>query len=164
MSPVLMAAIYLTLLIAVAVIILKVRDWMSALFYRIRNPPALLEAQRQSFESRLRAPDWRFYESQLQRPVPPALQDLFSPRFLSAPALCLGETYLFLSPIDAAGLKENWVAPGVVPFAYSEADPIYLKPGPSATNAVFITYHDGDDTEELAPSIEAFAAGLRVAT
>ena len=114
-------------------------------------------------ESRVRAPDWGFLESQLQRPVPPALQALFRSNFISAPALYFGETYLFLSPIDCAALDENWVLRGVVPFAYSEADPIYLKPGPTTANAVFITYHDGNDTEELAPSIEAFTAGLRVA-
>jgi len=83
---------------------------------------------------------------------------------LSAPTLCFGETRLFLSPIDAAALQENWVTPGIVPFAYSEADPIYLKPGSTASNAVFITYHDGNDTVELAPSIEAFARELGVAT
>ena len=54
--------------------------------------------------------------------------------------------------------------PGVLPFAYSDADPIYLKPGANASNAVFITYHDGNDTVELAHSIEAFAIGLGVAT
>jgi len=162
MSPVLLSVVCLAGLLSVAVIILRVRD--RAVAIKSRQPHAALEAQRQAFERRVRAPDWHFYGSYLQRPVPSALQTLFCPRFLSAPALCFGETRLFLSPIDEAALQENWVAPGVVPFAYSEADPIYLKPGPAASNAVFITYHDGNATEELAPSVEAFANELRAAT
>ena len=90
--------------------------------------------------------------------------ELFSPQNLSALRLDIDGVRLFLSPLDSQALRENWVAPGVLPFAYSEADPIYLKPGANTSNAVFITYHDGSSTEELAPTIEAFAAALHVAT
>jgi len=162
MSPALLSIIYLAALLSCAVVVLKLRDRVLAM--RRRQSHAILEAQRRAFERRLRAPDWQFYESYLQRQIPPALQTLFGPTLLSAPTLCFGETRLFLSPIDAAALQENWVTPGIVPFAYSEADPIYLKPGSTASNAVFITYHDGNDTVELAPSIEAFARELGVAT
>ena len=164
MSLLLFGSFYLAALFTVAFIILQIRDAVSARRYKKQNPPAVLEARRQLFESRARAPDWKFLESQLLRPVPPALQALFCSEFLTAPALYFGETDLYLSPIDAIGLEENWVVPGVLPFAYSEADPIYLKVGPITSNAVFITYHDGNCTEELAPSIEAFAEGLRIAT
>ena len=39
----------------------------------------------------------------------------------------------------------------------------YRKVGPAASDAVFITYHDGNCTEELAPNIEVFScSGPRV--
>jgi len=112
----------------------------------------------------VRSPDWVFYQSHLQRPVPQALRSLFTSANFSASQLRFGEIELYLSPIDSQALADNWVVPGVLPFAYSDADPIYLKPGANASNAVFITYHDGNDTVALAHSIEAFAIGLGVAT
>jgi len=155
---------YVTSLLALAVAILKVSDWLRSYRYRKDCTPAARAARQQLFEGRAHSPDWDLYESHLQRPVPEALRALFTATNLSASGLRFGEIDLYLSPVDAEGLKENWVIPGVLPFAYSEADPIYLRFGPNTSNAVFITYHDGGDTQELAPSIEAFAAGLGVAT
>ena len=164
MSLAVLAIVYLASLLAMAVVILVVFDRISALISRIRNPPALLAEQKHLFESRVHSPDWTFLESQLQRPVPPALRRVFSPEFLSAPALYFGDIHIALAPIDPAALDENWIVPGVVPFAYSDGDPIYLKPGPTTADSVFITYHDGNDTEQLTSEMEAFAAGLRPAT
>ena len=163
MSLAVMAVVYLASLAAIAIVILLVVDRFSALAAALRNPPALRAQQQRLFESRVGSPDWDFLEAHLQRPVPPALRRLFSPEFLAAQSLHFRDVYIALAPIDAAALAENWVAPGVVPFACSDGDPIYLLPGPTMADAVFITYHDGNDTEQLATDIETFVASLRTA-
>ena len=164
MSSVLIGAVGLSVLIGTGILVLTMSDAASALVRRVRNPPAVLEARREAFEIRTRSPDWNLYEAHLERSVPQALTELFCSKYLSAPALYFNDMRLFLAPIDASALQENWIAPGMLPFAYSEADPIYLRPGAAASNAVFITYHDGNDTEQLSPTIEAFAATIRAAT
>ena len=164
MTDVFIGVGYVASLLAIAIAILKVSDFVRACRNKEHNTPAARAARRQLFESRVRSPDWVFYQSHLQRPVPQALRSLFTSANFSASQLRFGEIELYLSPIDSQALADNWVVPGVLPFAYSDADPIYLKPGANASNAVFITYHDGNDTVALAHSIEAFAIGLGVAT
>lgn len=153
--------LYLLGLLGIAVLILKLNDLISSLIWRLRNPPAKLASQRLEYEKRLHSPDWTFYEQHLQRSAPNALRAVYlSEELLSRPHY-FQDCYLAFSPIDTTALAEAWVLPNVVPFAESEGDPIYLKPGVHSENEVFITYHDGGDTELLATSVETFIAGLR---
>ncbi len=163
MHPALVGAIYLVALFALAVVLLMLKDRLSMLAWRIRNPPAKIAAQRERSEQRLRSPDWVFYEQHLQRPVPAVLRETFATEDRLSGAYHFSDFYVTFAPIDGAALGESWVLPGVVPFAESDGDPIFLKPGASTPNAVFIAFHDGGGSEELAPSVEAFVAGLRVA-
>ena len=64
------------------------------------------------------------------------------------------------APIDRERLRDAWGIADVVAFAESNGDPIYLKPGRDADDSVFITFHDGGDTELLAPSVEQFLERL----
>jgi cell wall assembly regulator SMI1 len=50
----------------------------------------------------------------------------------------------------------------LVPFATSDCgDPIYLRPGPSEPDKVYVTYHDEDKTEVLADSVAEFLTKVR---
>ena len=121
---------------------------------------------RRACEARIANPDWTFYESHLQRPAPAALRELYSDREL---VLTNGTEYdenhdiSTFEPLDEAALVDTHEIFGfdVVPIANSDGDIIYLRPGPTETDAVFITYHDGGDTEQLAPDVSAFLQRLR---
>jgi hypothetical protein len=137
--------------------------FMNAIF-RWRNPPEKLAAEKAEVERRLLNPDWQFYERHLGRPAPAALRTAFADH-----ALLLSEDLEFQEthsiqfwPIDEKCREESrkWLGLDVVPFANSNDDLIYLKPGPNESDAVFITYHDGGDTEILVPSVNAFLANL----
>ena len=151
----------LSALIVLCVILLVARDRVAKIVWRIKNPPEKLAAQRAAFEHRLRTPDWQFYAEHLQRPVPISLPAAYAKPGLITKAHVFGDYYVTFAPIDRKTLTEAWVLPGVVAFAESDGDPIFLKVGASASDSVFIAYHDGGGTEELAPSVEAFLSELR---
>lgn len=148
-------------LLGLAVLICLISDRATALISRLRNPPDKIAAQRLQFERRLLAPDWEFYREHLGRPVPEALKHAFSTAALVLSPHNFSDFYVAFSPIDKAALDETWVLPGVVAFADSDGDPIFLKPGATSPDSVHIAFHDGGGTEELAPNVEAFLAGLR---
>ena len=162
MNAALVGTVYLLVLVGLAILLLLSRDRVAAAVYRWRNPPEKLLAERAAFSSRLQAPDWALFGNYLQRSVPSALQGWLNDASATAQEYRFGEFRVAFSPIDQTALAEAWVLPGVLPFAECEGDPIYLKPGAESENGVFITYHDGGDTEELAPSVEAFLGQLRV--
>jgi len=146
----------------VAIAILLLKDLASRAIRRIRNPPAKLEAARRQYEARLLKPDWAFYEEHLGRPVPQVVVKLFADAERLFHTYRFGDNFVQFAPLDAEGMAEaEWILPGIVPFANSNGDPIYLRPGASEENIVHITYHDGGDTYELAPSIEQFMAQLQ---
>jgi hypothetical protein len=160
MSVALIGAVYLLVVFGAAMLALMARDRFNAARWRRRNPPERIAEERRRLERRLVTPDWLFYAEHLQRPVPAALVSWF------ANARGVTETYAFddylieFVPIDPEALRDRWVVAGVVAFAESNGDPIYLKPGAGADESVFITFHDGGDTELLAGSVEQFLAGL----
>jgi hypothetical protein len=154
------AATSLLIVYGTAVLALMARDRFMAARWRKRHPPERIAEERRRHERRLVTPDWLFYGEYLQRPVPAALVSWFSN------AAALTATYAFddhlvdFVPIDRDAVREAWVVPRIVVFAESDANPIYLKPGQSTDDAVFITFHDGGDTEVLASSVEQFLANL----
>lgn len=70
-----------------------------------------------------------------------------------------------LEPLDARSLVDDVDGRGiVVPIARTDAgDPIYMRAGAGEADAVYITHHDGSDTQVLAVSVDAFVTALRVA-
>lgn len=162
------ALVCVALLIGVPIVILVLRDRISDAFWRRRNPPEKIAADRQAYEARIASPNWPFYERHIQRPAPEALRALYSDREL---VLTNGTHYddnYYIStfePLDEAALVDTRDLFGfdIVPFANSDGNPIYLRPGPTETDVVCITYHDGGDTEQLAPNLSTFLQRLREA-
>ena len=161
MHVALVGALVLVVFLAIAVLLLVLNDRMSALVWRFRNPPGKVAAQELRYEERLRSPDWVFYESHLQRLPPAALREAFLSEGLRSRAHQFSDFHIAFAPIDRTALTDAWVLPGIVPFAESDGDPICLRPDATTADVVFIAFHDGGDTEELAPSVEAFLAGLK---
>lgn len=126
---------------------------------------AELRAERERY---IRQPDWEFLESHLARQVPSALKELYEDlnlvlsEDLDYSEIC---SICFFESISHDGIwKDSRL--GYDPFVFAMSnfgDPIYLKPGPDETDAVYITYHDGGDTETLASSMEDFLIRLRAA-
>ncbi len=162
----LMALGYIAVLVVLAVAFCWLSDRASTALWRWRNPPDKLAADRRAFEQCLLCPDWGFYERHLQRPAPPALRELFADTSLLLTNGCKYDDAHYISrfePLDETALvtARDWLGFDCVPFANSDGDSIYLRPGPSESDAVFITYHDGGDTEQLAPDVAAFLQRLR---
>lgn len=160
-----MALGYLAVLVVLAIAFCWLKDRFTSALWRWRNPPEELAAKRHAFEQRLLHPDWEFYERHLQRPAPSALRELFANhRLLLANDCGYYEDYYIstFEPLDETALVDarQWVGYDIVPFANSEGDSIYLRPGSSESDAVFITYHDGGDTEKIAPDVSTFLQRL----
>jgi hypothetical protein len=144
--------------------------FLAALFRRnATKSTQTLADERDQLIQRLHRPDWQFFEEHLQRPVPPALKRLFANALLvehSGRPLMFGEIHVTaFEPIDREATvdAQEWLGLEVVPIASSDGDLIYLRPGASHSDAVYITYHDGGDTEVLAEDAEAFVSALEKA-
>jgi hypothetical protein len=147
------------LLIGLPVLILWLRDRVSHAVWRYRNPPEKIAADRRAYEERILCPDWAFYERHLQRPAPTALRELYADRSLvTAQGINYSDSdYIStFEALDKQGLLDTrpWLGFDAVAVATSGAgDPIYLRPGSSESNKVYITYHDGGETEVFAESV-----------
>lgn len=156
-----MVVVGLVALIGLSVLTLLARDRVANILWRFKNPPAKVAAQLAAFERTLKSPNWQFYAEHLQRAVPlPLIAAYTEPCLITEPHY-FTDYYVTFSPIDRQALLEAWVLPDVVAFAESNGDPIFLKVGASASDSVFIAYHDGGGTEELAPNVETFLSALR---
>ena len=158
----------IVVLVALAVGFCWLNDRFMDVMWRWRNPPEKQAAEQRAHEARITNPDWAFYERHLQRPAPASLRELYSDqRLLLSCGIDFDESHRISSfqPLDPAGLVETRDLLGfdVVPFADSEGDLIYLRPGPTEKNAVYILYHDGSDTEELAADVSLFVGKVRQA-
>jgi hypothetical protein len=154
------------LLVGVPVGILGLRDLVNRARHGRRNTPEKVAAERRAFEERLFHPDWEFYERHLQRPAPAALRELYADRALLTASLDYdeGEVINTFNPLDEQGLLDTgeWLGFDVVATATSDfGDPIYLRPGRAEPDTVYITHHDGGDTEKFAESVAAMLERLR---
>jgi hypothetical protein len=140
---------------------------ISRVFWRWRNPPEKIEAERKAYQQRVRQPDWAFYEQHLQRPVPAVLRELYADH-----ALILAEDIDYseeqwlsgfgaIQPVDLQKYRELLGHDLVAIAGALGDDPIYLRPGPTEPNVVYVTYHDGGDTEPFAPDVETFVKTVR---
>jgi hypothetical protein len=135
---------------AFAVLVVK----LPQIIWRIRNPPEKIEEQRREYEARLLRPDWQFYERHLLRPVPVALRRLFDQQdILDRLGVMFdldgAKIYVTgLCPIDEQGLEDarSYFQLDIVPFADSDGDVYFLKPGLNESNAVYEAFfHESND-------------------
>jgi hypothetical protein len=147
--------------------ILWLRDCVNRARHRWRNPPEKIAADRITFEERLLRPDWDFYERHLQRPVPSALRELYADRALITACghdYTIADRISTFSPLDERGLLDTkpWLGFDAVAIATSDfGDPIYLRPGQAEGDVVYITHHDGGDTDVFADSVAEMIKRLR---
>jgi hypothetical protein len=164
-SSIIAIAIFCVLLVALALGVLLLIDRLRQAIWRRRNPPEKLAAERRAFEERLLQPDWSFYERHLQRPVPAALRQLYADHRLVVSSFQYDDLHYIstFEPLDESALVDSreWLGFDVVPFANSDGDSIYLRPGATERDTVFITYHNGSDTEEFAPDLSTFLERAR---
>ena len=162
MVATLVIAAIIIAIVGLAAFILKVVDRLGVALWRRRNPSEKLETDRKALEERLTIPDWDFYESHLQRPAPKTLREIYTRRWLITGAKrlhCCGFEICF-EPLDAQALCDIFEIE-VVPIATTDfGDPIYLRPGPMEGDIVYITYHDGGDTEVFAKSVDEMLAKI----
>jgi hypothetical protein len=161
-------AIIVLIFIGLPVVILVARDRMARA--RRDHPATRLRviADRQPRETRLLAPDWTCVERHLQRPTPRALRELYADRTLVTQRDIRFSTDCTISsfePLDEQALADarEWLGFTAVVFATTqEGDAIYLRSGPAeGGDVVYLTHHDGGDTEVLATTIDEMLDALR---
>ena len=124
-------------------------------------------AEQQSHDRRLLNPDWANVERYLQRPVPLGLRELYADRALITRRDLRwsdDQTISAFEPLDAEAILDATRAFGfpAVPIATTDfGDLVYLRPGAAEGDVVYVTYHDGGDTEVFAGSVAPMLAALR---
>ena len=124
-------------------------------------------AEQQSHDERLLRPDWPHIERYLQRPVPSALRELYADHALMARRdLRWSDDHTISSfePLDEEAIQEATRALGfeAVPIATTDfGDLVYLSPGATEPDAVYVAHLDGGDTGIFAESVAALAATMR---
>ena len=151
--------------VVIALLILWIKDRIEDMLDRRRATSPKAVAERRARQVRLLNPDWAFYERHLQRPAPAALRELFADHALITSQNLDWEDDVWLSafaPLHEQDYRNRWLDLDVVAFATNMyGDPIYLKPGPLEADTVYVTYHDGGDTEVFAESVAAMLEQLR---
>jgi hypothetical protein len=135
---------------------------------RLRDaPPASQAAERHAYEQRILNPDWAAVERRLRRPVPQALRDLYADRVLILRRdLSCADDHVISSfePLDEQAMQDaaRWLGFEAVAIATTGfGDAVYLRPGAAESDTVYLTHHDGGDTEVFAESVTDLLAALR---
>ncbi len=167
LEGILIPIVFLGGTVFIAAVILIARDRIENAIWSKRNPPEKIAAERREQVERILHPDWEFYERHLQRPAPTALRELYAdPSLITMTCFEYSEDEFintFSELEEQAIIDANPVLPfEIVPIAVNDfGDPIYLRPGPSEPDVVYITHHDGSDTEVFAESVDSMLATLR---
>lgn len=146
--------------IVLPVLILRVRDRMTRARRYDPNPRAARAADRQAYEQRILQPDWACVERHLRRSVPEALRMLYANRTLVTSRdlqYSMNHSISTFEALDQQAMADAraWLGFEAVAFATTDmGDSIYLRPGSSEVNSVYLTHHDGGDTEVLAATLD----------
>lgn len=156
---------YVLALAAIALLLLVSRDNIHSLWRRRPAARRAAAEARRRYEERLLSPDWARYEAHLQRPIPPAIRELYADRALIVRGgIHLRDHFYFSTfiPLDAISISD-YAHFGVdaMPIADMNGDILYLRPGPKEPDVLWLTYHDGGDTEQFALSLNDLLADLR---
>ena len=150
--------------VGLPVLILWRRDRRTSI--RRQHLTRQLSNEREADEKRILSPDWEAVESFLQRPVPSMLRELYADHTLvTAYGLRYRKNELIstFAPLDYQGVF------GASPLGFDAlivattdfGDPVYLRAGQTESDTVYVTHHDGSDTEVFAASIAEMLAVLR---
>jgi len=126
-----------------------------------------IAVERRTYERRILTPDWSCVERHLRRPVPPALRELYADLSLVMRRDFRYSTDYALSTfeaLDEQGMADGkeWLGFEAVAFASTqEGDLIYLRPGPSEGDTLYLTHHDGNETEVFAATLQGMLDTLR---
>jgi hypothetical protein len=134
--------------------------------------------ERAAFRIRMQNPQWDVLEAALGHPVPSILRELYSDQ-----ALLTSDDLLIFDPARADDRSTAWnvnqfypadaealtpqlesIPSGAFSFASNEfGDPFYAQLGelPDGDGRVYVHYHDGGDTELVAPSLRTFLSWRR---
>jgi hypothetical protein len=120
----------------------------------------------QENERRLLNPDWAAVERWLRRPTPQDLRRLYEDRtlVLGRDLACGDERISGFEPLDEQAIAENrrWLGFDAVTFAKTGFDDaVYLRPGTDESDRVYVTHHDGNDTEVLAESVRDLVGRIK---
>lgn len=123
--------------------------------------------ERQAYGQRILDPDWACIERYLRRPVPQALRVLYAEReLISRRDLSYDDDHVIgtFEPLDEQAILNTtrWLGFEAVAIATTDfGDVIYLRPGADEGDTLFLTHHDGGDTEVFAESVSELLAALR---
>lgn len=152
-----------------AILTLEALGFLDGLFGRKSRREEQRRAARAAYRARLLSPRWEHVEATLGRPVPTILRELYANE-----ALLTSGDFIVLDPARDSEDVPFWVSrfvpadeealtpaltsipAGTFSFAMNEfGDPFYVQLGELADGdgRVFVHYHDGDDTELVAPSL-----------
>lgn len=157
----------LAVFVALPVALLWAKDRITRARRDSPRARAARAAERQAYEQRILQPDWALAERYLQRSIPVALRDLYADRSLITARdldYSIHHSISTFEALDAPAFAQakKWLGVDGVVFATSDmGDSIYLRTGPSQENAVYLTRHDGGDTEVIAQSIDDMVETLR---
>jgi hypothetical protein len=153
--------------IGLPLLILGIRDRAAAARRRRQSTPERHLAERNAYEQRILQPDWARVERHLGRPVPQALRDLYADRALItaqdleySPDLTISR----FEPLDERAIAEgqSWLGFPAVAIATTDfGDWVYLRPGAAEADTVYLTHHDGGETEVFAESVAGMVDALR---
>jgi hypothetical protein len=132
-----------------------------------RDSSASQVAEREAYERRILAPDWACVERHLRRLPPQALRDLYADRRLVTQRDLEYDDARLVStfePLDEGAMVDTSRSLGfdaVVIATTDFGDTVYLRPGATEADTLYVAYHDGGDTEVFAESIGQMLVVLR---
>jgi hypothetical protein len=153
--------------IGVPMLILVLRDRIRRAWRERPGREAARAGERQVYKRRILEPDWPCVERHLRRPVPDALRQLYADTTLVTSRdlrYSMEESISTFEPLDEQGMRDAqaWLGFEAVAVATTaDGDSIYLRPGSSDPNVVYVTRHDGGDTELFAETLEGMVETLR---
>jgi hypothetical protein len=152
--------------VGLPVLILRTNDRRRTARGQRDHTPATEITERQAVEQRLLSPDWSCVERHLRRPVPQALRDLYSDHSLiTRRDLTYADDHVIstFEPLDEHRILDatHWLGFEAVLIASTDfGDAVYLRSGAAEADALYLTHHDGGDTEVLAESVAQLLASL----
>jgi hypothetical protein len=152
--------------VGLPLLIVGVTDRVAGALRHRHRSPETRGAQRQAFEQRILQPDWRCVERHLQRPVPQKLRELYANSSLITAQdvpYAVTQTISTFEPLDERAIsttKSRLGFEAVIIATTDFGDSVYLPPGSDTPDIVYITYHDGGDTDVFAKTIAAMVETL----